>query len=166
MPAPKRMTLGDLDSGGSITAQYNPAKVQVALQAYWTKTKVPGQTYEELLYAGTGNPEITFDLAFDGKSTSLPKPLKEVENFLHSLLYAPLKPTGGGSGLGSPSRVLFSWPSWILLVSALPKFTQTTTRWELSGEPNYQVYSVTLESRLTRRIGSEEIRRNALKRSA
>lgn len=158
------MTIGNTDAGTSITAQYNPTKVAIALATMWTKAAIPGQSYQEQQYSGTGNPTITFELAFDGRSDSLKKTLKEIENYLFALQYPALSP-GSVSG-GAPPRIIFSWPKWVLLVATMPKFTQTTTRWEPDGTPSYQTYSVELEQRLTRRIGNEEVARNALRRSS
>lgn len=160
---PLRMTLGNLDTGEGLTAQYNPTEVEVALSALFNKSKVPGQTYEEQQYANTANPTISFTLCFDGKGRAAPD-LLDVEGFIFSLMYPPLDPTSISTG--APPGVIFSWPGWILLVTTMPKFVQKSTRFSPDGPPTYQTYKVELEGRLTRRIGAAEVRRQAMRRTA
>ena len=159
--SPLRMTLGNLETGESITAQYNPTRVGIGVDAHFGQTKTPGATSEEMQFSHVGNVKPTFTLTFKARAPGAPD-LLDIEAFLLSLIYPPQ--VVGGVTSGAPPLVLFSWPNWIMLVTRKPKFSQETTLWNKNGRPEEQTYKVELESQSTRRIGREAIRRSAFRR--
>lgn len=157
------MSLGNLDTGESLEAQYNPTEVEIALASVYNRTKVPGGTFEEMQFSNVANPKITFTLTFDGRSSRAPN-LLDVEGFLASLLHPPTDITSVTTG--APPLVLFSWPNWIALVARVPQFTQRSSRFASNGRPDFQTYKVELEVHTTRRLGRESIRRSAFRRAS
>ena len=158
-----RMTLGNLDTGESITAQYNPKEVEISIAAVFSKIKTFGGTFEEQQFSNVTNAKIMFSLVFDARS-SRALDLADVEGFLASLLYP--RTAVSAIATGAPPLVLLSWPNWIALVARKPAFSQRTTRFAKDGRPEAQTYKVELEAHSTRRIGSEIVRRSAFKRAA
>lgn len=160
---PLRMSLGNLDTGESITAQYNPTEVETAISAVFNRIKTFGGTFEEMQFSNVTNAKIMFSLVFDSRS-SRAIDLANVEGFLASLIYP--RTAVSAIATGAPPLVLFSWPNWIALVTRMPSFSQRTTRFAKDGRPESQTYKVELEAHSTRRIGSEIVRRSAFKRAA
>ncbi len=161
--SPLRMSLGNFETGESITAQYNPRDVKIAIEAIFNRVKTPGQVGEEMQFANTSNIKPSFELTFNARAPQSPN-LLDIEGFIFSLLHPPKKV--GGVTTGAPPLVVFSWPNWIMLVTRMPKLEQTTSMFNRDGKPEFQTYRVELETQYTRRIGREEIRRSALRRAA
>ncbi len=156
------MSLGNFETGEVLDAQYNPLEVEISIEAVFNRVKAPGQTGEELQYSNTSNVKPSFTLKFNARAPNPPN-LLDVEAFLYSLMF-PRAPVSGVTN-GAPPRVVLSWPNWILLVTRMPSFKQRTTMWGRNGAPEVQEYKVELETSMTRRIGHDEIRRSALRRS-
>jgi hypothetical protein len=64
---------------------------------------------------------------------------------------------------GAPSRILFTWPNWISIVTVMPKLKLSPRRFALNGAPDYSAYAVELESIRSTRLGRDIIRRNGLR---
>lgn len=156
------MTLGNLETGESITAQYNPTKVDIAVEAVYGRTKTPGATSEEMQFSHVSNAKLSFILTFNARAPGAPDIL-DVEAYLLSLIHPATRV--GGVTSGAPPLVVFSWPNWIMLVTRKPKFSQETLAFNKNGRPELQTYKVELESQHTRRIGREQIRRSAFRRA-
>lgn len=159
---PPKMSLGNVATGEAIEAQYNPRDVKMAVEAFYNRVRGPGQVGEEMQFGGTGNIKTSFELTFNGLVERGPE-LLDVEAYLFSLLHP--KRRVGGVNSGAPPLIVFSWPGWIMLVTRMPKLEQTTTIFTRNGKPAYQTYRVELETQYTRRIGQEDIRRAAFRRS-
>jgi hypothetical protein len=157
------MSLGLFETGESVEAQYNPREVKMVVEANYNRTRVPGQVGEEMQFSHVSNIKPSFELVFDSRAPGAPD-IARVEAFMLALLHPPRK--FGGITSGSPPLVIFSWPNWVMLVTRMPKFEQTTTWFEADGRPARQSYRVELETQYTRRIGREDILRSAFRRVA
>jgi hypothetical protein len=157
------MSVTNLDTGETLEAQYNPTGIEVRLEAAYNRVGGPGASYQELQYANTGNTQIPFEINFDGRAPNAPD-LNNVQGFFLSLLHPPQDVLGVENG--SPPLVLFRWPGWISLVMRHPKLTIAAKRFEPDGPPNYITVKVEQEEARITRLGTENVRRNVLRRAA
>ena len=166
MASPRKVVIGDLETGEYVELQFNPQKLKLSLEASWSRVQTPGSSFQDLQFGGTGNIIFEeFEVRYDALGAAGPD-LIDKQNFLLSLLYPPQDVDAVATG--APPRVLVSWPGWIAVKTTVPKIEIDFSRFAFDGEPTptYFTAKVKLEERRTTRIGFSQVRQRGLRRTA
>lgn len=161
MPAPARparVEIGDLETGESLSALYNPDKVEETLAVSFTKLVVPGLSHKILQFTNTDNLVVQLDLGFDGLATGrTPADGADMRAFLHSLCYQRTDATTVATG--SPPQCLLYWPNLYSLVCRVTALKISHTYFDATMASCLFVATVTLEEDPQERLFSEDVRR-------
>lgn len=153
-PRPPRMTITRLDTGASVSAQFNPDEVQEELTVNYAELPVVGLSHRPMQYVGTSNLLLNYDLGFDVLSIEGGSAIA-ARTFLHSVCYASKQAQGITDG-GTP-ELLFSWPNLYSLVCRMQKLSITFKRFNITGLPTLFVASVSLSEARVTRLYSEDV---------
>ncbi len=130
-PAMTKITIGSLDTGLEVSAQYNPKDLQVDLQVPWQKHNQANKSNEQgihLEFTGANGREMTVELLFDsyeaGGSVS-----SKIED-LHTLA-SVIEPGSLEENLRRPHRCVVTWGSTVdnfrcVIESLSTKYTMFT----------------------------------------
>ena len=166
--SPPRMSITHIETGDTITAQFNPTEIEETLAVIWTRLAVLGATGEVLQYERTQNLKTSLELGFNAQS------LRQLD----VRILPPINAWAGGPDLarrwlmaihyptresqdvssGAPSDLLFFWPGmYSLRVKPLSvkfghrRFDNTT------GEPTLFSAKLDFEARAGRRLSYEDV---------
>lgn len=144
---PPRMSITNVETGQSLTAQFNPEEVDEVLAANYTELDVQGMSHKPMHYKNTENFAITLELVFDSASARdlvLDDPnnmgngsfgnkaamIDAVRNYLYSFCY-PMKSEAGDIIGSSPPRAMLSWPGLYGLVCRITRIAVKQKRFSL-----------------------------------
>lgn len=161
--APQRMTLTDVETGETVPVQFNPLNPTVELEAFYNRLKVPGAAGERMQFSNSSNMRVAFELLYDGLSKGAPD-LDKVQGILLSFALPP--DAVQNVDTGAPPRLLMVWPSWISIVSRMPKIKLMPKRFAADGRPTYMHIGVELESNRSARLGAQSMRRGGMRRTS
>lgn len=161
---PDRVTIGNVETGDSISAQFNPNEIAEKLGVSWKNLEIMGLSHRPRQYQGTDNLHLSFDLGFDAISLrTIDTNVQAADRgtpafarrFLHHLCYA----RRGAADVvgGSPPRILFSWPTLYALTCTIDQLEFQQTRFNLFMKPVLFVCKVTMQETRTTRIYSEDV---------
>jgi hypothetical protein len=167
---PERMTLANVETGDSITAQFNPDEVKEELVVNYERLEILGGSFQPLQYKSTSNLQLNYELAFDGISArdvsasnlepsggdnTGPAAIMGARNFLYHLCY----PRQGAQDVtgGGPPRTYMYWPELYAFSCRITKLTITQKRWARSMKPVLFTAQVTVEQVSDGRIFSEDV---------
>lgn len=161
-PRPPRVTLGALSTGVVMSAQYNPDSLEEDLAVVYQKIKIQGLSHQVLQYEHTENYTASFDLAFDGLSTSLARGLSDniiqARNWLQSLMVSSRQASSVATG--GPTRVMFIWPGMIGLTCVITKLKFQSKRFAWTGldvAATWFIVKVTIEEIRDTRLYAEDV---------
>ena len=168
---PERLYLVHLQSGDTVSAQYNPTEITEAIEVAWKKVGVRGESHEHYEYELTKSPKIEFELGFDtesgrgitlGGSLSASKFFPDsdpqlVRRWLRACCYVPR----GASNIkaAAPSRILIVWAGLYSLACRLEKVEFTYRQFEEVdfGQPSLFSAKLTFGVDFDRRLFYEEV---------
>jgi contractile injection system tube protein len=161
---PARMSIANIATGQSVTAQFNPTEFEEALEVNWARQTVPGLSHQPLQFVNTGNTKFTLELNFEAQDPT--RSLDEIHasrRFLLSLCY----PRRGGDTVagGGPPRALFVWPNVVSLTCVVTSLSFKYGRFNLEGTPVQFTAKVALEEIRDVRLLGEDVLREGTRRS-
>lgn len=161
---PDRVLIGNLETGESLNALYNPDKVSATIDVNFTRLSVPGLSHQILQFINTNNIKVTMDLGFDGLSSDFETTDgDDMRNFLHSLLYQ--SKDAQTVATGSTPRVLLFWPKVYELVCKVTTMQEDHSFFDTTMASAVFVVKLTLEEARDTRLFSEDVRRTGTIRS-
>lgn len=169
---PDRLHIVNLDTSGSICAQFNPEEVKEQLEVAYARLAILGMSHQPMQYQYTGNLKLSFDLGFDelsARGIDLGGELatKVVEGsigggrpelarrFIHSLCYSSKQTQDIQSG--DPPDVLVVWPELYSVECKLTKLAGSMKRFRKKGMPTHFVLSLEFEEISDIRKYSDEV---------
>lgn len=168
--APLRMTLTNVNTGESMTAQYNPEEIREKLVVNYNDLEIMGLSHKPKQYKNTSNLSIQFELGFDALSTSrsvgfddaqnsdagnFVQPVLRARPWLMSLCYSPKGAqdvVGGG-----PPDVIFSWPNMFSIVSRITELSFTHKRFDSKMQNVLFTCAISIDEARTVRLYSEDV---------
>lgn len=157
-----RMTLQDLQTLETLTAQFNPAKLDETIKVDWVKLTVPGLSHRRHQYNYTDNHGVTFELIFDAQQAGNITDMREARKFLLSLCYS--KRGAQNVRDGEATRVLFVWPNLFSLTCVISSLKIVHTAFNLAGDPIYYTAAIGVEEIRDTRLFSEDVRNDGTQR--
>lgn len=182
-----RMYLVHLQSGDTVSAQYNPTEITEKLEVVWKKVAIRGESHEHYEYEHTKSPGIEFELGFDsesivssdraipgrstqgdgrrigfggnlvGSSFSPEDDPQLARKWLRALCYTPR----GASNIkaAAPSRVLVVFPGLFYMATRLEKveFTYRQFTGLNDGRPTLFSAKLTFGADFDRRLYYEDV---------
>jgi hypothetical protein len=113
------MFLVHLNSGDTMSAQFNPQEISEKVEAEWAEPEIEGSSSQPLVYRFTKNHPITFELGYDeqsGRDILSGGPnlggnisIQKARNWLLALMYRQAGDVDVSGG--APSPVLLIWPN-------------------------------------------------------
>jgi hypothetical protein len=163
------MTLGSIDTGDTLAAQFNPESLEEELGAAYQKLKVQGLSHQVKQFEHTEDWTAKFELTFDALSDQSflgPNPdIQRPRRLLQSWVYP--KPGSGKVLTSAPTRVLFVWPGVIIITAVITKMTFKHTRFNFMGAditPTLFKASLTVEEiRDTLLLASDVLRQGTVR---
>lgn len=152
--APARMSVGNLITGRTLEAMYNPTEFEESVAPGYARLKVLGHSHEPLQYQGTGNHTFSFDLswsAFDPRGIDL----AFARRFMLALCYSPR--SAQTVQAAEPPRALFLWPTLAAIVAKLTELKIKHQDFAKSGATTRMVMSMKLEEARAVRLYSEDV---------
>ena len=159
---PPRMTITRMDTGATISAQFNPEEVTEEIGVNFAEPAVLGLSHQPLQYLNTSNLLLNFDMGFDVLSIEGGTALAS-RRFLHAVCYSSRAAQTVASG-GTPD-LFFVWPNLYSLVCRLKKLRIVHKRFNLSGLPTLFAASLTLVEVRNVRLYSEDVENYGTMRS-
>lgn len=163
MAAPARVTIGNLDTGLALDAQYNPTRLKESIKANFTELVVPGLSHPILQYVATGAHQMAFDLGFD----QLSNPSFDIgaaRRFLLSFMVPSRSARDVVSG--APPEALFLWPGWISLRCKIESIELEHRLFSPDGPPTWFVASIAIKEARDTRLYSEDVAVNGTLRGS
>lgn len=157
---PVRMSLANLNTGVSISAQFNPSELEEKISVNYAKLSVLGLSHKPQQYQNTDSLDFDFELAFrsfddDGNKMD---DVAYARRFLMSLCY---KRRGSTTVVGgAPPRVLFVWPKLISLSAIVTSLTFRHAKFDPDGPPTQFAVKVGLEEIRDTALFSEDVLAN------
>jgi hypothetical protein len=152
-----RGTLGNVETGETLSFQFNPDELKEELGVEFAKLMPLGYSHKPLQFKGVDNRTITFELILDAMSVNGGvSGINTARRFLLSLCY-PTKAAGDVAS-GGPPRVVFTWPGLGTLTGRITKVGFTFKRFNKSLKPTLTIAQVAIEASSERRIYSEDVR--------
>jgi len=163
---PQRMTIANLLTGKSITAQFNPDEVKEKIAVIFTRLAILGQSFQPLQYQGTENLKVSFDLGFDAMAPDGAK-LMSTRAFMWSLCYPSRLASAAQTVIGGDTpKVLFVWPQLYSFQCKITGLSGTHKRFALAGASTSYALSVEIERVSDVRIYMEDILANGTQGSS
>lgn len=152
---PSPLTLGNLETGETMDAQYNPDLVDDQLDAAYAHQVIPGLSHELLQYTNTKNVSLSFDIGFDilGDDTLN---ANNIKGFIDQFMYQ--QRSASSVGTGSPPRLLIIWPNVYSMTCKLTSRKIAMRRFDLTLANDWFVFSLKLEEARVTRLFSEDVR--------
>lgn len=165
-PTPDRVIIGDLETGESLQALYNPAKVEATIEVNFTRLTIPGLSHQILQFIHTGNLAVSFTLGFDGNSQDDVDAAdgQDMRNFLHSLTLQ--RKSASSVASGSPPRVLLYWPNLYQIVCQLVTMKEIHDFFDPTMAPVIFAVELKVEENRQTRLFSEDVRRSGTLRTS
>jgi hypothetical protein len=158
-----RVTLGIVDTGATLSAQFNPTEFTEKVKPMWVKILTLGNTYEITQYTGTENYKIKFDLAFsafDRHGTKLDD-IQKARRFLLACCYPSRK---ANTIAGAKPRVLFVWPTMVSFTGIMADLEIKHTDFNRQMTSTRFVATISLEQLGDARIYAEDIQESGMLR--
>lgn len=154
---PARGTLGNVETGETLSFQFNPDEIKEELGVDFAKLAPFGYSHKPLQFKGVDNRVMSFELVFDAMSENGGVDrINSARRFLLSLCY-PTKAAGDVAS-GGPPRSVFSWPGLGSLTGRITKVGFTFKRFNQQLKPTLSIAQVTIEEIRDARIYSEDVR--------
>lgn len=155
---PKRMTLGNLSTGETLEALFNPEQFEREIAVQYARKRPLGLPHEVLQYTGTDNTKLpAIDLYARSSGDEIDRAqIEDFMRFLESLCYPP--DSAQSVVQGSPPRVLFVWPNLLQLTCVVTNIRFRYQRFALDGGVTRFTASVALEEIRDVRLTSEAVR--------
>lgn len=154
---PARGTLGNVETGETLSFQFNPDEVKEELSVDFTRLAPIGYSHKPLQFKGTDNRTMGFELVFDAMSENGGVDrINSARRFLMSLCY-PMK-TAGDVASGGPPRALLIWPGLGKLTGRITKVGFTHKRFNQQLKPTLSIANIAIEEIRDTRIFSEDVR--------
>lgn len=156
--SPDRMSITNLDTAKSVTAQFNPDEVKEVLKVLYHRLPILGLSHQPMQYQGTENLKVTFTLGFDALSHE-GSGLMDARAFLMSLCYSSRVAEDIIGGDTPP--VLLVWPELYALECKMASLSTTLKRFRARGRPTLFTSDIEVERVSEVRLFSEDILTNA-----
>lgn len=163
---PARMTFGNLATGKTWEAQYNPTELEEHVKPVWAKLKPIGSSHDIPHYMGTESHGFSFDLAFQALNDDGTKldDIQASRRFLLSLCYTSR--SAQTIQAAQPARILFVWPTMVSLSAIIVDLKFKHTDFNRAGTSTRMVATVSLEEAAQQRIYSEDVLASGTVRSS
>jgi hypothetical protein len=154
---PARGTLGNVETGETLSFQFNPDELDEELGVDFGRLAPLGYSHKPLQFKGTDNRTMAFELFFDAMSEGGGvKRINAWRRFLLSLCY-PTK-SAGDVASGGPPRAIFVWPGLGSFTGRITKVKFKHKRFNQALKPTQTIAQVTIEEIRDTRIYSEDVR--------
>jgi hypothetical protein len=159
---PPRMSLTNMVTGETNTAQYNPEKLEESLSSSWARLSPPGMSHQVLQFTCTENQKYSIELFLVANTTQDALRMQITRRFILSLLV----PVGGAATVvgGGPPRVLFVWPRTLSVTSVITSAKFSHELFKRNGQTRVMKISLDLEEIRDARVTSDEILRDTSSR--
>ena len=154
---PPRMSLTNLLTSETLTAQFNPQKLDESLDINYARQTIPGMSHQVIQYVNTNNVKWEgVELFFIADDPLGFNTLHRARTFIHSLLLPP----GGAESVvgGAPPRVLFVWPHVLAVSAVITSAKFSHEMFKSDGRTRIMRVFLTLEEIRDVRITSEDMR--------
>lgn len=157
--SPPKMTITNIATNETYTAQFNPTTFEEEIQANWAKLTVPGLSHQPLQFAHTGNETFTFNLFWRAGTPSELNQMRTDRRFLKSLCY----PKGSAETVagGAPPRVLFVWPRMLSMTGVVNAVRLSHEEFNRYAQARVTRGTVQIQEIRDVRITSEEVREDS-----
>lgn len=154
--SPPRMTITNIATNETFTAQFNPPTFDEEVQANWSKLTVPGLSHQPLQFSHTGNEAFTFSLFWRATSSAELNQMRSDRRFLKSLCF----PQGSAETVagGAPPRVLLVWPRMLSLTAVVSAVRLSHEEFNRYAQARVTRGTVQIEEIRDVRITSEDVR--------
>jgi hypothetical protein len=158
------MTIGNLETGDVLSAQFNPDEVKETIGANFAELDILGMSHKPQQYKNTDNLEVVFEMAFDGVSLrgipgteegSSTANIAAARRFLHHLFYS--RKTSQDVTGGGPPRVFLFWPELYSMTCRIQKLVIVHKRFAKSSASTLFTASITVREALDVRVYSEDV---------
>lgn len=150
-----RLSITNLQTGTTLTAQFNPTSLRESIEAKWNNQTPLGLSHEVLHFGNTGNEQFPLELFFRALTPLEMEAIHRARRFLKSLCY----PVGGAETVagGAPPRVLVVWPRMITMQCIIRSVGFEHALFNIQGRSRQYVATVQCEEIRDFRITSEEV---------
>lgn len=155
------MSMGDLTTGETRSAQFNPSELRETVQVTYARLVVLGFG-DVPQYSHTESIPFEFDLFCRADTPDETRDAEELRKFLFSLCY----PRRGAQSVrqGAPPRVMFVWPSLVSLQAYVEQVEVRHQFFKQTGAPRIFTAGIKLREVSDVRIFSDVVRRNGTQR--
>lgn len=149
----ERMTISNIDTGRTISAQFNPAEINEELAVNYQMQQVLGMSHKLDQYQSTDNLKLTFDMEFDILAKG--DDPEFARRFLQAACYSSRNAQdviGGG-----PPELLFVWPRLFTLRCRIERLKFHHKRFNLSLQSTCYTASISIFEVRDVRLYSEDV---------
>lgn len=161
---PLRMELTNVETGDSITAQFNPDQVEEELGTAYNDLAIQGHSHKPKQFEQSDNLSLSFDLGFDALSTraiatNSSLAVNDGPAYARRFLQHLVVPRRAGVPVvgGGPPRVLFYWPEMWSITCKVTKLKFVHKRFSIFGKSTIFSCKVSLDEARTTRLWSEDV---------
>ena len=157
---PARVALVNMATGERLDCLLNPTELSEKVAVNWNRLAVPGMSFQQLQYQGTGNRQLSdveflVDRFYAASLDSDPD-ITTFRSFLRSLTVPPAGTTGVYTT--APPRVTLVWPKVMTIEAVVASLEFRYRQFAVDGSPLVYTASVSFEEVLDVRVTSEALR--------